>query len=50
MPRAETELRYEAEQLLEEVLSWSEEEVERLPKWYREEAKRYRRLAKDGEA
>jgi hypothetical protein len=40
---------YEAEELLEEVASWSDEEVEALPKWYREAAERYRRLAKSGE-
>lgn len=39
----------EAEELLEEVQSWSEEEIEALPRFYREAAERYRRLAKDGE-
>lgn len=39
-----------AEELLEEILSWSEEEVERLPKFYREKAREYRRQAKRGEA
>lgn len=38
-----------AEELLEEVRSWSQEEVEALPRFYREAAERYRRLAKDGE-
>jgi len=33
----------EAEELLDEVDSWSEEEVEELPKFYREKAKEYRR-------
>ncbi|MXR52397.1 hypothetical protein GRX03_12380 [Halovenus sp. WSH3] len=32
----------EAEELLEEVESWSEEEVEELPKFYREKAREYR--------
>jgi len=32
----------EAEELLEEVKSWSEEEVEELPKFYREKAREYR--------
>lgn len=39
---------YELEELLEEVQSWSEEDVEQLPKFYREKAKRYRELMKDG--
>lgn len=39
-----------AEELLEEVLSWSEEDVERLPKFYREKARKYRQQAKGGEA
>lgn len=41
---------YEAEELLEQVLTWSEEEIENLPKLYREKAEQYRRLAKRGEA
>lgn len=32
----------EAEELLQKVRSWSEEEVEELPKFYREKAKEYR--------
>ena len=32
----------EAEELLEEVKSWSEEEVEDLPKLYRQKAREYR--------
>jgi Tfp pilus assembly protein PilP len=39
----------EAEQLLQEVRSWSEEEVEELPKLYREKAREYRRLQNRGE-
>ncbi|MDY6770796.1 MAG: hypothetical protein SV186_02435 [Candidatus Nanohaloarchaea archaeon] len=50
MARIASKELYEAEELLEEVASWSEEEVEALPTWYREAARRYRRLAKDGEA
>ena len=34
----------EAENLLEEIESWSEEEVEELPKLYREKAREFRRL------
>ena len=40
---------FEAEQLLQEVRSWSEEEVEELPKLYREKAREYRRLQNWGE-
>ena len=40
---------YEAEELLEEVASWSEERVEQLPKLYREKACEYRRLANNGD-
>ena len=39
---------YEAEELLEEVASWSEEEIDVLPVLYREKARRYRRLANAG--
>jgi len=39
----------EAEELLEELRSWSDEEVERLPKFYREKAREYRRLANSGD-
>lgn len=34
---------FEAEELLDEVQSWSEEEVEQLPQFYREKAREYRR-------
>ena len=33
----------EAEKLLTEVESWTEKEVEELPKFYRDKAKEYRR-------
>jgi hypothetical protein len=39
---------HEAEELLEEVCSWSEEEIEALPKFYQEAARRYRQLANCG--
>jgi len=32
---------FEAEELLEEVGSWSEEEIEELPRFYREKAREY---------
>ena len=35
---------FEAEELLKEVESWSEEEIEELPKLYREKAREFRRL------
>lgn len=40
---------FEAEELLEEVLSWSDDEVAALPKFYREKAEEYRRLPNPGE-
>jgi hypothetical protein len=40
---------YELEELLEEIQSWSDEEVDQLPKFYREKAERYRELANEGE-
>lgn len=49
MARVLSERLLEAEELLGEVASWSEEEVERLPKFYREKAREYRRLAKAGD-
>ena len=39
----------EAEQLLEELDSWSEEEVEELPLFYREKAREYQGLLQQGE-
>lgn len=40
---------FEAEELLEEVTSWSDEEIETLPLLYREKAREFRRLEKHGE-
>lgn len=40
---------FEAEELLEEVESWSEEELRELPKLYREKAREFRRLANSTE-
>ena len=40
---------FEAEELLEEVESWSDEEIEELPRFYREKAREYRRLTQPGE-
>jgi hypothetical protein len=40
---------FEAEELLEEVESWSEEEIEELPKLYREKAREFRGLTNSGE-
>lgn len=39
----------EAEELLKEVVAWTEEEVERLPRFYRDKAREYRKLANRGE-
>jgi hypothetical protein len=35
---------YEAEELLDEVASWSDDRIARLPKLYREKVREYRRL------
>jgi len=40
---------FEAEELLEEVESWSDEEIEELPHLYRKKAREYRRLTQQGE-
>jgi hypothetical protein len=40
---------FEAEELLEEVQSWSEEGIEELPKLYREKAREFRGLTNSGE-
>jgi hypothetical protein len=39
----------EAEELLEEAESWSEDEIQSLPKLYQRKAKEYRRLLQQGE-
>lgn len=39
----------EAEDLLEEIDSWSEEEIEELPKFYSEKAREYQGLLQQGE-
>ena len=49
MRRALSERLAEAENLLQEVDSWSEEEIEDLPKFYREKAREYRGLTNSGE-
>jgi len=40
---------FEAEELLEEVDSWSDEEIEELPKFYREKARELRGLTNSGQ-
>ena len=49
MVRVRSEDLLEAEELLEEVASWPDDRIERLPKLYREKACEYRRLANSGE-
>lgn len=49
MARIGTREMFEAEELLEEVESWSEDEIEQLPQFYRERARAYRRLLKAGD-
>jgi hypothetical protein len=39
----------EAEDLLKKISSWSEEEIEELPKFYREKAREYQGLLQRGE-
>ena len=40
---------YEAEELLAEIASWTDDELEALPQFYREKAHEYRRLVNQGE-
>lgn len=40
---------FEAEELLEEVESWSEEDIEELPKLYRDKAREFLGLMNSGE-
>lgn len=49
MPRVASREVFEAEELLEKVMSWSEDEVESMPKFYREKAQEYRRLVNLGD-
>lgn len=49
MTRIRSRELYEAEKLLEEVASWQEEQIEQLPKLYREKAREYRQQVKDGD-
>lgn len=49
MSRVTTREVAEAEELLAEVATWSDEEIAALPKLYREKAYEYRRLANSGE-
>jgi len=49
MARVRSKWLFEAEELLEEVQSWSEEQIERLPPLYQKKAREYRRLAKEGD-
>ncbi|WP_436935722.1 hypothetical protein [Halovenus marina] len=49
MKRLSAGLLHEAEELLEKVDSWSDEELEELPKLYREKAREYQGLTQSGE-
>lgn len=49
MGRELTEQLHEAEQLLQKVASWTEEEIEELPLFYKRKANEYRRLTQPGE-
>lgn len=48
MPRVRSKDLAEAEDLFEKVCSWTTAEVEALPRFYREKAEEYRRLANRG--
>lgn len=39
----------EADELLRKVKSWNRQEIEELPKFYREKAREYRQLLQSGE-
>ena len=49
MARIRSRELYEAEELLEEVAAWSDDEVEALPRFYREKAREYQRLPNVGD-
>lgn len=49
MPRIRSAHVAEAEDLLVEVVSWSEDDIDQLPPLYQEKAREYRRLVKDGD-
>ena len=49
MARVRSKHLYEAEELLAEITSWTDDEIEALPQFYREKAREYRRLMNQGE-
>lgn len=49
MGRIQSKELYEAKGLLEEVAAWSDEDLEALPRFYREKAREYQRLVNSGE-
>lgn len=49
MVRVQTREIYEAKELLAEIDSWFGEEMASFPRFYREKAQEYRRLANGGE-
>lgn len=49
MARVRSKDLLKAEELLDEVASWPDDRIDRLPKLYREKAREYRRLANRGE-
>lgn len=49
MSRVESSEVFEAENLLKKIDSWSDEEIEELPKFYREKAREFRGLTNSGE-
>lgn len=49
MTRIQSKELYEADELVDEVAAWSDDEIAALPKFYREKAREYQRLANGGE-
>lgn len=49
MARIQSRDLYEAEELLAEVASWSENRIKRLPPFYQEKAREYRQFAGRGD-
>ena len=49
MTRVRSKTLHEAEKLLAEVATWSDDEIDTLPRLYQERAREYRRLLKSGQ-
>lgn len=49
MGRIQSKELYEAKELLADLSSWSDEEIEALPRFYQEKAREYQRLVNSSE-